>query len=283
MIPVKVQDYPDRVVIELTPQCNLSCPMCPRKYIKEQDGYISQNLWIKLINEIAENSPASIVIPFWRGEALLHPDFCNLIESALQRSLRLHLATNGADVDNKNLQVLAKCEFVTFSAHTVSGYNTAKKFLDARSGKHPVTQISFVEGENTMEKICPSIIKSHDLEGFDSVRIYAQHSKGGVFGSIGKKVSAKRTFCPKLQDTLVIAYDGKISRCNHIWETEEEINVKDVSIREAWVSRRLQLIRESYPDPKCKSCDQWLGHTFGESWRMESGKIKHERYDLGDR
>lgn len=274
-----LQDYPKRIVIELTPECNLSCRVCPRKYIEEKKGHISRSLWIKLIDEIAECSPESILIPFWRGESLLHPDFSDLIEIALKKSLRIHISTNGVLMNDEILRLLAKCEFVTFSIHTISGYNNAKKFLNSRNGKHPVVQVSFVEGERPMKDICSAIVASSNLEGFDSARVYAQHSKDGIFGSMDKKAKEKRIFCPKLEDTLVIAYDGRISRCNHIWETEKALNLRDMSIQEAWGSKCLKRIRQDYPDSKCEPCAQWTGHTRGQLWQNESGKIKHKYYD----
>ena len=277
---MNLQNYPNRIVIELTPECNLSCQVCPRKYIEQKKGYISKSLWIKLIDEVAKCSPESVIIPFWRGESLLHPDFCDLIELALKRSLHIHISTNGVLAGDEDFRLLAKCEFVTFSVHTISGYNNARRFLDFRSGKQPIAQISFVEGEDSMRDIYSSVVGSSNLEGFDSIRVYAQHSKDGVFGNSGAKNSVKRVFCPKLQGTLVIAYDGTISRCSHIWETEKEINVQDMSVREAWGSNCIKRIREDYPDLKCKPCGQWMGHTCGESWQNENGKIKHKRYDL---
>jgi len=274
-----LRNYPKRIVIELTPDCNLSCRVCPRKYIEQKKGYIPKSLWVKLINDIAKHSPGSIVIPFWRGESLLHPDFSELIEMALKKSLRIHLSTNGILAKDEVFRLLAKCEFVTFSIHTISGYNNAKKFLSFRNGKYPITQVSFVEGESSMKNICSVISSSPNLEGFDSVRVYAQHSKDGVFGSSDKKFKTKRTFCPKLEDTLVIAYDGTVSRCNHIWETEKDLNLRKMSIQETWGSSFLKRIRKGYPDLKCKPCGQWTGHTRGQVWQNESGKIKHKYYD----
>ncbi len=279
---MKIQNYPSRIVIELTPECNLSCRMCPRKYVGRQNGYISKKLWFKLIRDVAKSSPQSVIIPFWRGESLLHPDFCDLIELALEKSLRVHISTNGTLLDAKNLSLLAKCDFVTFSIHTVSGYEAAKNFLGLRRGKRPITQISFVDDESSVKKISSSIIDSPYLQGFDSVRVYAEHTKGGVFGSSGKKFGFKRIFCPKLQDTLVIAHDGTISRCCYIWETERNIDVNDMSIRKAWDSQCLRKIRENYPDLKCERCDQWAGNTCGELWQNKNGRIKHNNFSPKD-
>ncbi len=279
---MNIQSYPKRIVIELTCECNLSCLMCPRKYIDEKSGYMHKALWTKLINEIFEYSPDSVIIPFWRGESLLHPDFINFLELALDKPLRIHMSTNGTLINDESSQLLARCEFITFSIHTISGYNNAKEFLSSRRGKAPIIQASFVEGEEAVEEIRLSMINSPDLQGFDSVRIYAEHSKNGVFGSFAKQANVNRVFCPKLQNTLVIAYDGRISRCNHIWETEREVSVNKMSIAEAWDSNSLQRIRKDYPDAKCRPCGQWTGHTCGESWQKVDGKIKHNRYNLGN-
>ncbi len=83
MTSLKILDYPHRIVIELTPQCNLSCSMCPRNYVQTNDGYMSKDLWQRLIDDIAKTEPDAIVLPFWRGESLLHPHFIELIKYAL--------------------------------------------------------------------------------------------------------------------------------------------------------------------------------------------------------
>jgi MoaA/NifB/PqqE/SkfB family radical SAM enzyme len=275
-----LQNFPNRIAIELSPECNLSCRVCPRNFIEQKKGHLAKSLWVKLIKEIAQSSPESVVIPFWRGEALLHPDFYDLIKIALGYALRIHMSTNGVLLEDKIFSLLAECEFVTFSIHNSAGYNNAKKFLNYRRTKHPVTQVSFVEGESSMKDIYSTLVNSPDLEGFDSVRVYARHSQDGVFGSSQKKSNAQRVFCPKLEGTLVIAYDGTISRCNHIWETEKEVNLENMSILEAWNSGCLKKIRQDYPDAKCEPCGQWNGHTCGELWQNENGKIRHKYYDL---
>ncbi len=279
---MNIQDFPKRIAIEIMLDCNLSCPVCPRKFIKNKEGCMDKALWIKLLDEIKACSPDSIVLPFWRGESLLHPQFHDFMEEAFKRSLRVHISTNGIPLNDEIAKQLIKCDFVTFSVHTISGYESAKKFLKFRMGKTPLIQVSFVESEATTKKFYASIIKSSDLNGFDTVRFYAQHTKDGLFGSTDKGTTTERIFCPKLQDTLAIAYDGKISRCSHIWQTEKSINVRDMSIKEVWNSLVLRKIRENYPDRQCGPCGQWTGHTRGESWYREKEKVVHKNYNLED-
>lgn len=268
--------FPLRIVIELTSRCNLSCDMCPRHHLDMDSNDMKRDLWERLIREIERESPQSVVLPFWRGESLLHGEFTELMNYALDRNIRIHISTNGQVLGDDHASVLLRCEFVTFSIHTEKGYRNALKLLSMRTGERPTIQISAVEGEET-EQIIRSIAAKPDLEGFDSIRLYEEHTKGGVFGRSGHHMEGARSMCPKLQDTLVVAFDGSISRCNHIWLTED-LFVRDMSVREAWNSEGLRSIAATYPDEKCGPCDQWTGHTCGESWRIVGEDVEHRKY-----
>lgn len=272
---MSISNYPQRIVIELTSECNLTCPMCPRNYARIKSANMTKELWYKLIDDISSNSPNTVIIPFWRGESLLHPDFTELMEYAFNRLFRIHISTNAVTLTNEYAKILMKCEFVTFSIHNGIGYKNAKDFLNLKRGKSPITQISFVRNEETMSSTCSHLLALNDLGGFDSVRIYEEHTKDGIFGKSANAVNTPRIFCPKLQDTLVIACDGSISRCNHIWITEDLLNANKSSIKEIWSSDYFNQIRTNYPDDRCLSCDQWLGHTRGESYHLINGKLEH--------
>ena len=92
---MKIQEYPQRIVIELTNACNLVCPMCPRRYMHHKKGYMQKELWDKLIEEIHRLSPQSVILPFWRGESLLHPAFADMLTFALDKGQKVHFSTNG--------------------------------------------------------------------------------------------------------------------------------------------------------------------------------------------
>lgn len=253
--------------------------MCPGNFTRGLKGYITRTLWEKLIDEIIDADPGAIVLPFWRGESLLHPDFTGFMEYALSKSVRIHISTNGHVMTESQMKILASCEFVTFSIHSARGLSNAGRFLSFKKHGHPLVQLSFVKGEKTTGKFLPSLVSAPNLEGFDSIRLYEEHTRDGVFGksSISPK-GAQRVFCKKLLDTLVIAYDGSVSRCNHIWRTDTAINLHKVSISEVWSSDLLKKIRDNYPDDRCGQCDQWIGHTLGESWRIIEGKLEHNIY-----
>lgn len=261
----QIEKFPSRIVIELTPLCNLSCVMCPRHIIEKNSGYMDFKLWEKLINEIVTINPQAIVLPFWRGESLLHKEFISFSQYALNRNVRLHISTNGHFVKGEKAQILSEYEFITFSIHTIEGFENAVEFVKNYKSESNTVQISFVDCEKELMPYLDKVINSNDLLGFDSVRLYEEHTKDGKFGYSGKNISFDRFFCPKLENTLVISYDGYISRCNHIWNTETE-DVNTQTIQNAWSSQVLSNIRKNYPDQLCMPCDQWSGNTNGKRW-----------------
>ena len=275
---MNIETFPSRVVLELTPLCNLSCFMCPRHYIKESDGYMSPELFRKLVGEIQQENPQAIVLPFWRGESCLHPQFVELISHALERGLRIHLSTNGLFMEPAFREVFYRCEFLTFSIHNNQGYRNAVAFVENKPAWSKVTtQISFVDSEKTTKKYLADCSTDPILKGFDSIRLYVEHTIDGEFGK-NQAVPAEpveRFFCPKLTHTLVVSADGDFSRCNHIWEPEQALNLENATLKEVWQSARMNEIRSRYPDERCAPCDQWSGHTNGKAWRrLPDGKVE---------
>ncbi|MCW8932312.1 MAG: radical SAM protein [Gammaproteobacteria bacterium] len=268
---MSVLNFPNRIVLELTPICNLSCFMCPRHIIGKNPGYMKPDLWYKLIDEIACLPKDIKVLPFWRGESLLHKKFSDLTHYALNKGINLHISTNGHYVDGEKAELLSQFEFITFSIHTDEGFNKAVEFARKYKNDDNTIQISFVDAEKDQNHFMESVLNASDLMGFDAVRLYHEHSIDGKFGHGHVIENTERIFCPKLENTIVIAFDGTISRCNHIWNTED-YNINDTSIKEAWDSIVMNEIRTSYPDEQCGQCDQWAGRTSGHFWNKEWDK-----------
>ncbi len=277
---IKIQNslkFPSRIVLELTPLCNLSCFMCPRHYVKETDGFMEEALFKKLADEIVKENNKAIVLPFWRGESCLHPQFSSLVQYLIDNNLRVHLSTNGHYMSAENCKVFYECEFLTFSIHTHTGYKNAIYLMNNKPKQCKTTfQISFVDTEKTTQKYLKDCVEDTKLLGFDSIRLYKEHSIGGEFGKTQDTKDIKRLFCPKLVHTFVISSDGYFSRCNHIWETQKEMNLYNYSIKDVWNSACMRDIRHNYPDKHCLPCDQWSGHTCGEAWSRKDDKITHK-------
>lgn len=241
-----------------------------------------EQLFKKLVDEIAVENNQAIVLPFWRGESCLHPSFSFLILYALDKGLRIHISTNGHYMEGLFMDIFYHCEFVTFSVHTDTGYKNAMKFVANKPAWSNTTiQASFVHTEKSTRKYLAECTKDKELKGFDSIRLFIEHTIDGRFGESETKLTAERMFCPKLNNTLVVSAEGGYSRCNHIWEPILVPNLAQSSIYEIWHSPTMNKIRAQYPDERCMPCDQWTGCTNGESWqKSKDGQIVHSVHGI---
>lgn len=263
-------EFPAKVHIELTNKCNLSCSCCPRKYIKEDNDFISAELWERLIQECSKYK--STIMPFWRGESLLHPKFSELIDFAASKNVDMELATNGILINEKNISSLMKMKIVSISIHNEKSFEKAIWLAKQKNSKFPLIQISFVSSESTVNTIMKEVIENSKLYSslFNRVRLYEEHTVDGVFGANSTKKEGLRKFCSKLDNLFVISARGSVSRCTYLWECEDDFDVNNSSIFEIWNSEKFIDISRNYPDKRCKNCDQWDGATNGEIYDLNS-------------
>lgn len=86
----------DRIHLEVTNVCNFKCEFCPDAIMARRRGHMDFSLLETLLDEIARQELARIVTFHLMGEPFIYPHIFSAIASALGRSLRLHLTTNGS-------------------------------------------------------------------------------------------------------------------------------------------------------------------------------------------
>lgn len=62
---MKKLSFPNRITVELTNECNVSCTFCNRQKIQMELGFMSKELYYKIIDEAAQHLPVKLV-PFFR-------------------------------------------------------------------------------------------------------------------------------------------------------------------------------------------------------------------------
>ena len=162
-------------------------------------------------------------------------------------------------------------------------------FLVARKragGLLPEVQVSAVETATTRGEI-PAFM-DYWSRHVDRVRIYPEHSQGGVFGALPEALGPRKP-CGKPLTDLVIYCDGGVALCNQDWERKEPLgNVRTQSIAEVWRSaaydriRRLHREGRAEEDPTCRGCGHWaqyyreggiLGRLVAGSQSGDSGNL----------
>lgn len=107
------------LILDTIGRCNLKCVMCPQssENAGHPRGKMDFSLYRKIFDELASDDgiKADAILPFWNGEALLHPEFPEMIRYAAMSRKKNH-------------------GFNVFSLHTnflLAGRETAKLMVDS--------------------------------------------------------------------------------------------------------------------------------------------------------
>lgn len=281
-------DFPNRITVELTNQCNVSCSFCPRQQIGMQIGFMDMELYKKIINEASEHLPVKLVI-FFRGESLLHPQFIDCLKYAKEKGIGpIQFASNGLAMEMPVAEEMleAGIDFISFSLDTLNPdayqaarqYGNLKKSMDnvielstrckerRRKGlPAPTLQVSTIEVKEYMEEQ-PQFIEFWK-QYVDIVRVYYEHDEKGRFRSrevqqMFSEMTDRRP-CRKVFTDFLIYWNGDLALCNYDWTGGLPLNIREMSIYDAWHSEDYEKIREDQnkgifsSDWICKECEHW--------------------------
>ncbi len=305
--------FPNRITVELTNDCNVSCTFCNRQMIKMEIGYMQEELFCKIIDEAAKHLPVKLV-PFFRGEPLMHPQVIEFLQYAKKRGLGpIQLASNALLLDDKMQDdlIMSGVDFISFSLDTIDRevYRCSRltgnldiseenvKSMGRKCKKRrehglfaPTLQVSTID----LDEYRPAQEEfiTQWKEYVDIVRVYEQHDERGrlVNPEIQKKINvfSNRMPCRKIFTDMIIYWDGRLSLCNYDWDEIREIgDVTRMSLQDAWNSSEFEKIRKmhlanAYDNSICKDCHHWKidyveNGFLGRAYRPdESDRTIHE-------
>ena len=279
-------EFPQRITLELTNRCNLNCTFCPRKHMEKTQGFLDTRLAELLVDEMAEHLPV-IMVPFFRGETLLHEDWAKILAYAKKKGVGpIQFASNATLMDQNAAEAILDLglDFISFSMDTIDPeiYNRTRRGADyekvlsnilrllelkeRRGLRSPEVQISTVD--TPLYRPGMDAFVAFWRPRVDRVRIYIEHSQNGRPGSISESLPQfdRRLPCHKVFTDMVIYWDGEVGLCNHDWisHTARRIgNVKDKGIAAVWKSDGYQNIRSSHMagvlehTRPCDFCGHW--------------------------
>ncbi len=290
--------FPASVIIEPTDRCNLSCEMCPRRFLEGEGGYMEFDLFKKVIDEI-ETYWGTEVILFHRGESLLHPRIVDMVYYAHAKGCRVVLATNATLLTEPVLDIVPLgLDFISFSIDTPGRFvehrggadyekvrRKIARFL-RRGRKNPrlITQVSMVATGDTLVADVRELQRLWEGK-VCRVRVYEEHSQAGDFGGLRER-RGQRKACVKPMEQMVVSWDGSIRRCNHDWDGEplgvlkSTVGLNDGATLEgiwngaAYENLRGQHQTLEFTDETCSSCGSWYagGGEAGTGFLFERGK-----------
>ena len=260
--------------------------MCPRQYVSGARGFMELSLFTKVLREI-ENRDVTAIVPFFRGEPLLHPNFLEIMALLKEKtSAEIQIATNALLLDEGSSKKLIEMglDFISFSLDAVNKETyekirtggdfdlainnicTFRNLGKTISGSKTEIQVSATENEYNRNEIQTFI--DYWKRRVDRVRIYPEHSRNGRFGELarptGREESVSMGPCRKLFTEMVIYCDGNAALCNHDWDEalhDPLGTVMDQTISGIWNGESYRQMRERHLEDQiegilpCEFCD----------------------------
>ena len=265
---------PSRVELELSSHCNLSCSCCPRRFLDDISAYMDYDLFCGVIDELQPYEQTTIVLHS-RGESLLHPRFLECMDYIRGKFSTLQMATNATLLDKARAQSIASTlNFISFSldiparysqTHAPADYQKVEenvlRFLDLNRGRVK-TQVSMVAIEGTSAEDREAF-RARWIDKVDRVRIYAEHSADGHFGSLSGEQRPQRSACVMPVYQMTIFSSGSIQRCNHDWGGESLGTFAHTGdLHKIWTGPVYEDLRRQHQelnitDKVCSNCDSW--------------------------
>lgn len=277
----KVREFPLHLDIELTNFCNLKCAYCASTYNRwgsDKKGKMPFGLFKKIIDEGKENGLYSIKFSL-RGESMLHEDLPRMVEYAKKSGIiDMYFNTNGMLLDRKTSDRLIEAGLNRISiscdgwdkksfeknrlgARFEDVYENIRELRDARGKRktsHPKIRIQTV----MLPEIKKHLKEFLDLWSplADEIGYLDAREEGPGVDHRGLKANWA---CPFLWQRMVILWDGTILPCllHGVGDSSsvEMGNAKDSTIKEKWLSKKMNDFRDLHKDGKShaiKACDE---------------------------
>ncbi|MDP6546958.1 MAG: radical SAM protein [Phycisphaerae bacterium] len=97
---------PRKLYIELTTDCNMSCPMCIRHSWEAPGGTMSDETFEAILTQLGEMPSIRTVNFSGFGEPMTHPKFFEFAARAHQAGLTVEAITNGLSLDSETIDQL---------------------------------------------------------------------------------------------------------------------------------------------------------------------------------
>ena len=230
---------PTRINVQVARVCNLTCAMCGSSVWQRNRGFMSPQVFERVLEEMASLGLTDMRFGTAQGEPLLAPHWADYVDMATALGISVEINTNCTPLSKKNIARLAQCSKsgrlrvqASFSGYDKASYEfiyAGAKFEDS-SAKLKALYDAF-EAVDQLGSLC---IRGCILDGTSPQRhadyltslgidlsrlAYAAFVNADNFAGIvpygrgqDKRIQHGR-MCPILEHTVVVYDDGKVSAC----------------------------------------------------------------------
>lgn len=280
-----MNDYPKVIEIQFHNKCNSNCLICPYKDMNYNYDNMSNELFLKFLNEIDEKRLVRL-IPYLNNEPFLDANFLDKLEIIRERfkKIEIEISSNVSVIKEVDLKRLAKLD-ITELRLSVFGYteNTYRKMMPglnhditfeklkiiSKYMKNTKTIVSVVMIDNDeipeiefkqMKDLCKKLHFNFERWGFLDRSNNVKYKSNNVFNKNVCTCEQNRPI-----ERMHILSDGRVIFCCQDWSHSLVVgNIKNNTIDEIWNSDIYNDVREALYDKSktspmiCQKCK--LGH-----------------------
>lgn len=278
-LPVEDYPFPLYVIVEPTNVCNLSCAMCPSKNQTRPRGQMSIETWEKIVDEVAEKSPQTVIWPAIMGESsLLRDKFITMLEYARSRGVGIIWNTNAVPLDGGLIDTISQLglkEIIigldAFSAEVYTKIRCGGDFTKATENTRQLIKACGNRTKITVQFIVQDD-NEHEVEEFKAYWL-AQGAVVKIRPRLGwgesvetpellLEQSEREGPCPWLVRTVSVHWNGAVVQCDADWDQQRPAgNVNETSIEDIWrnelASRRRRHREGDFDFDPCRHCRDW--------------------------
>jgi len=286
---LKDKGFPNYINIEITNECNLSCPMCPNSKIpKEKKGFMEIDLFQKIIQEVDSNGTSNLLF-VKQGEPFLHPRVREIFTILRQTKNRQNIlwVSNGTTLNKEHIDALIEFQIDELNLSidslspetylgirgvelekTIANLERLQERKKEKKSDRPRISVNMVVRKDNVDemKSARAFFKKHNIQ--HTVQKYNPSFTGLDVGTdkwtLENGDMAHRYPCTHVFVNFVINYDGSVSLCCADWEGVSKIgDLNRNGIREIWNSDEYKHVRECHLNGQydrisiCKDCTAW--------------------------
>lgn len=283
---------PNIVYVQISRRCNLRCEMCGWKVWKRNTGFMSRQVFDRVLDEMAVNDIRRMAFTGAQGEPLLNPDAESLIFAAIAAGLFLDINTNCTTLCDANIEMLAEaCRSqqvrvqASFSGYDKRSHESVyvgskfeitsrklRKLFDVFDREWQLRNLSIngiiLDGSPVSKHV--DYLASIGVDpGKVRARFHGPDNFAGLVESRRSTEGRRLRLCQVLAYELIVYDDGKVSACS-CRDSEGVMEIGDI-MTEGFVEmrggERFQSMLDAFMSrdiadlPLCRGCDiPYLGH-----------------------
>jgi len=231
--------FPYMVALEVTNECPFDCIMCPRTQRKEGSGYMSLDLFQKIIDECSKNRSMIELVFTGMGEPLLHPQILEMFRIAKSAGIpTVRVVTTALLLTKDKINTILESPgldqiSISLDAFTPETYQKVKGsphfqkvlanieyFLNQRNERgcwKPFVNLHILKMKETAAEIKDFVKKwEPKLEKGDQILIKGFHTFSGSVKDRRVEPSedkGKRFPCRQIWELCYISWDGDVMPC----------------------------------------------------------------------